>query len=257
MLGAVGALLVALPAAPALASAGQLSVIEDDNHLQADPAGTLERMRSLGAEVVRVAVPWQMIAPAPTAAQPPRGFDASDPAAYPAANWELWDTIVTDAGRVGITVDFDLLGGAPRWALGPGRPAGNANPNWEPSAAAFGAFVTAVGTRYSGDYDPRTNKLAPGDPADLPRVGFWSIWNEPNYGPSLAPQGVPGDLRVENSPRMYRRMLDSAWAAPAGQRPRAGHRHDLVRRARAARREPLGRVLGHAADRVPAGAVLR
>ena len=53
----------------------------------------------------------------------------------------------------------------------------------------------------------------PGDAGDLPRVSFWSIWNEPDYGPSLAPQGVPGDLTVENSPRMYRRLLDAAWAA--------------------------------------------
>ncbi len=221
MLGAVVAILIVLPPAPARASARQLSVIEDDAHLQADPAGTLERMRELGAEVVRVSVPWQMIAPAPTAIRAPFGFDASDPAAYPAATWRLWDTIVTDASRDGITVDLDLMGGAPRWALGPGRPAGNSNANWEPSAAAFGAFVRAVGTRYSGDYDPRTNTVAPDNLADLPRVGFWSVWNEPNYGPTLAPQGVPGDLAVENSPRMYRRMLDSAWTAlqATGHRP--------------------------------------
>ena len=105
------------------------------------------------------------------------------------------------------------MGGAPRWARGPGRPAGNSNPNWEPSAAAFGQFVRAIATRYSGSYDPALGRTVPGGAGDLPRVGFWSIWNEPNYGPSLAPQGVPGNLGVENSPRMYRQMLDAAWAA--------------------------------------------
>jgi hypothetical protein len=204
---------VVLFAAPALASTGQVSVIEDDTHLEANPAATLERMRLLGADVVRVSVPWQMIAPAPSSARAPFGFDAADPAAYPAAGWGLWDEIVTDAGRDGITVDLDLMGGAPRWAQGPGRPGGNSNPNWEPAAAAFGQFVRAIATRYSGSYDPALGRIVPGGTGDLPRVGFWSIWNEPNYGPSLAPQGVPGNLGVENSPRMYRGMLDAAWAA--------------------------------------------
>ncbi|MGH2884299.1 MAG: hypothetical protein ACRDPA_16670, partial [Solirubrobacteraceae bacterium] len=208
---AAAALLI--PAAAALASQTQVSVIEDDAHLQADPAGTLAQMRALGADVVRVSVPWQMIAPAPNSALPPSGFDASDPAAYPAANWKLWDTIVTDAQRDGITVDFDLMGGAPRWARGHGRPAGNTNPNWEPAPTAYGQFVQAVASRYSGDYDPRRQALIPDSPGDLPRVSFWSVWNEPDYGPSLAPQGVPGDLTVENSPRMYRRLLDAAWAS--------------------------------------------
>ncbi|HKI39938.1 MAG TPA: hypothetical protein VKA66_05975, partial [Mycobacterium sp.] len=143
LLGSVvlAAAVTLIAAAEALGSQSQASVIEDDTHLQADPAGTLARMRALGAEIVRVSVPWQTIAPAPNAAHAPRGFDASDPGAYPAANWKLWDAIVTDARRDGITVDLDLMGGAPRWAQGPGRPAGNGNPNWEPSPAAYGQFV--------------------------------------------------------------------------------------------------------------------
>ncbi|HUA06986.1 MAG TPA: hypothetical protein VMB27_23980 [Solirubrobacteraceae bacterium] len=206
-------------AAAARASSTQVSVIEDDAHLQADPSGTLARMRALGADVVRVSVPWQAIAPDPGSAHPPKTFDATDPASYPSANWTLWDEIVVDARRDGLTVDLDPMGGAPRWALGPARPKGNSNPNWEPSPAAYGAFVQAVATRYSGAYDPVLGAAAPGARDDLPRVGFWSIWNEPNYGPSLAPQGVPGDLSVENSPRMYRRMVDAAWAGLAA----AGH----------------------------------
>jgi hypothetical protein len=210
---ALASAVILIPAAAALGSSTQLSVMEDDTHLQADPAGTLEQMRALGADVVRVSMPWQTIAPNPNSSQAPRGFDASDPAAYPGAKWKVWDAIVTDAQRDGITVDLDVMGGAPRWALGSGRPAGNKNPNWEPSPGAYGQFVQAVATRYSGDYDPGEQELAPGDSSDLPRVGFWSIWNEPDYGPSLAPQGIPGDLTVENSPRIYRRLLDAAWFA--------------------------------------------
>ena len=59
LLGSVVTAAVALvfSAAPALASLSQVSVIEDDAHLEANPAGTLARMRALGADVVRVAMP--------------------------------------------------------------------------------------------------------------------------------------------------------------------------------------------------------
>ena len=80
----------------------------------------------------------------------------------------------------------------------------------------FEAFARAVATRYSGNYDPGTEKLDPGNPTDLPRVSFWSVWNEPDYGPGLAPQGVPGHLKVENSPRMYRNLVDSGVERAAG-----------------------------------------
>jgi hypothetical protein len=197
--------LIAIPAGRAVASSSQTSIIEDDPRLYADPAGTLARARLLGAQVIRVSVHWNWITPAGNARKMPRHFNGADPGAYPAGRWQLWDTIVADAHRDGLRVDFDLMGGAPRWALGPGRPAGNANQNWEPSASAFGAFVRAVGTRYSGNYVPAGQN----DP--LPRVDFWTVWNEPDYGPSLAPQGVPGHLTVENSPRMYRNLLGAAW----------------------------------------------
>jgi hypothetical protein len=65
-----------------------------------------------------------------------------------------------------------------------------------------------VGTRYSGHYTP------PGQHTPLPRVGFWSIWNEPNYGPYLAPQAIDHST-VEVSPMLYRGLLDAAWSALA------------------------------------------
>jgi hypothetical protein len=201
----LAAVVFAIPAGRAVASTQQISIMEDDPHIDVDPAGTLARMRLLGTQVVRVSVHWDWIAPAAGSTHAPRGFNASNPAAYPAARWKLWDAIATSAQNDGISVDFDLMGGAPRWAQGPGRPKGNQNDNWEPSAGAFGAFVRAIGTRYSGTYVP------PGASAPLPRVSFWTVWNEPDYGPSLAPQGVPGHLTIENSPRMYRGLLDAAW----------------------------------------------
>ncbi len=55
----------------------------------------------------------------------------------------------------------------------------------------------------------------------MPRVGFWSIWNEPNYGSDLAPQAVD---HVEVSPALYRGLLDAAWSSLEA----AGHGHDMV-----------------------------
>jgi hypothetical protein len=46
----------------------------------------------------------------------------------------------------------------------------------------------------------------------LPRVDFWSIWNEPNLGTQLAPQAVDHS-RIEVSPAMYRGLLGAAWQA--------------------------------------------
>jgi hypothetical protein len=203
-------LLIAIPAGRALASSSQISIIQDDARLDRDPAGTLARARLLGANVMRVSVYWDWIAPDPGSTKMPRGFNPYDPSAYSQIAWRLWDNIAIDAHQDGIRVDFDLIGGAPRWAQGPGRPAGNQNQNWEPSASAFAAFVHAIGVRYSGNYTPA------GASSPLPRVNFWTIWNEPDYGPSLAPQGVPGDLTVENSPRMYRNLLDAGWSSLLG-----------------------------------------
>jgi hypothetical protein len=198
---------------PAWSQAGLQSVFEADAGLGTDPADTLTSLRLIGAQWVRVAVSWAEIAPDPESRSVPRGFRGGDPAAYPAANWTKWDQIVRDAAADHIGLDFDLMGAAPRWALGPGEPAKATNLVWEPSPSMYGAFVHAVAERYSGRYDPRARALVPGAPNDLPRVSFWSVWNEPDYGPSLAPQGVPGHLKVENSPRMYRHLIGAAWTA--------------------------------------------
>ena len=208
----LAAVLLAVPASRAAASQSQQAMLEDDVQLMADPMGTLTHLRLLGVTRVRVAVRWMTIAPDPDSRRVPRHFNAADPAAYPGANWKVWDQIVIDARTLGIGLDFNPMGGAPLWALGPGAPAGNTNRNWNPSPSMYRAFVHALGVRYSGNYDPVLKRTVR-DLNDLPRVSFWSVWNEPDYGPSLAPQGVPGSLGIENSPRMYRNLVDGAWSA--------------------------------------------
>jgi hypothetical protein len=214
--------LAATRAPTAAASSTQQAMFEDDTQLLTNPSQTIQRLRILGVSRIRVAFRWQYIAPNPTSSKPPKGFTGSDPADYPQGNWAIWDDIVREAQTAGMGIDLDAIGGAPVWALGPGRPKGNSNLGWNPSPSMFRAFVHALGVRYSGDYDPTLEKLAPGDPNDLPRVSFWSVWNEPNYGPSLAPQGVLGHLTIENSPRMYRNLVDAGWTALQ----QTGHPHD-------------------------------
>jgi hypothetical protein len=193
----------------ASASHDQISIIQDSARMRADPSGTLATFRALGVNTVRVIVDWAQIAPDWESRTPPDGFDAADPAAYPESNWAPYDRIVKLAGAAGIAVDFTLSGGAPRWAEGPGiPPAALDNPYWawRPSPRDFGQFVRAVGERYSGSYAP------PGKTAPLPRVSFWAVWNEPNFGEDLGPQAIRGST-VSVAPGMYRRLVGQAWGA--------------------------------------------
>jgi hypothetical protein len=200
----------AIHAAPAFASVTQEAIFQDDNALTANPVGTMQTLRDLGVTRVRVNIAWGGIAPSPNSAKEPKGFNATNPAAYPAAGWAPYDAIDRAAAADGIGVFFTLDAPAPLWAAGSGAPKGTAGyfrDDWEPSAKQFGYFVKAVGTRYDGSYKPRGSTTA------LPRINFWSIWNEPDYGPSLAPQGVPGHLTIENSPHLYRNLVDAAWSS--------------------------------------------
>jgi hypothetical protein len=74
---------------------------------------------------------------------------------------------------------------------------------WEPSAAAVGAYATALATRYSGHFpDPS----APGQ--TLPAVWAFQVWNEPNLTDYLAPQWKG---RTAEAPTLYRNMLNAAY----------------------------------------------
>jgi hypothetical protein len=202
-------------AAGARADAGMVSIMEDDPLVLSQPQATLQRMRDLGVGVVRLSLRWDQIAPDPGSTKAPEHFDASDPAAYSAASWARYDNVAKDAAQLGMRLDLDITGGVPRWAEAgkPPRTRGFQDVDWQPSAADFEAFVKAVGERYGGDYDPTIDRLSTEDPNDLPRVSIWSIWNEPNYGQTLSPQGRLGDLSVPNSPRIYRGLLAAGWTA--------------------------------------------
>ena len=202
--------LAAINAAPAAASTTQVSVFQADPQVLANPSGTLQTLRDLGVNMVRVNLTWNQIAPSAVSNHRPAGFDATSPAAYPAGGWAPYDAVVRAAAADHITIDFTINGPAPLWATGSGAPRGTTGyfrEDWEPSAKEYGLFVKAVGTRYNGSYKPAGSATA------LPRVSFWSIWNEPNYGYDIAPQGTGPHQSIPNSPHIYRNLLDAAWSS--------------------------------------------
>ena len=264
----MGVLLVAIAAAVVIVVAGggssspKVAVLPPTMHrtgpetiftpgaaLKTNPSATLQGLEKMGVTRVRVFFTWNQIAPDPTATKEPAGFDASNPAAYPAANWAQYDTIIKGVESHHLGLDVVLGPPPPRWAEGKGAPDPVVHTYWKPNAREFQDFVQAVGTRYSGHYTPA------GASKPLPRVAFWSIWNEPNIGVSLAPQAVDHGT-VEESSRLYRQLADAAWNGLQSLRPRQGC--DAARRNRPGGRHLRPRQFQRdGAPAVPARAVLR
>ena len=218
---AAGAL-CALAPAPAPASTGQEAQFQDDSELvyraPAVVARNLDIMRGLGVDRIRVTVFWRLVAPSPTSDNKPSfgsGGDA-DPTGYPSASWRRYDDLVRLAAERGIEVNFNVSGPAPDWAT-QAAPTPDQRPLWFPNATLFGNFVRAVGKRYSGAFVPagQSNRGA------LPRVYFWSIWNEPNQGAFLLPQHFGNR---ETSPRVYRELADAMYAGLID----SGHGNDTI-----------------------------
>ena len=210
---------------------------------------TVQTLKLLGVDRLMVAVPWDRVAPDPSSRHVPAGFNGAEPADYPAAGWTRFDRILAQAAAAGMSVNFDLSGGAPLWA-DKSAPAPSMLHAWYPSATEFGKFAYAVGKRYSGRYTP------PGASSPLPRVSDWSIWNEPNVGSSsLSPQTLKG---IEVAPSLYRSLLDAAWQGlnahpPTGRPPTRSSWVSLLRPAASSSRPGTG----HAAAGLPARPLLR
>ena len=210
----VATLLCVVALAPASARAGQTqeSIFQDDNHLVFSPTATVEHtlaiLRSLGVQRVRVNVEWAVIAPSATSALRPAGFDAADPADYPAAGWVLYDRVLKLAERDGIGVEFNITSPGPLWAMRQHPPTARAANHWVPNPEELYRFAYALGRRYSGAYE------------QIPRVHVWSIWNEHNQPGWLAPQwGTAAGGPVADSPRLYRACVQAVYAALV----RSGH----------------------------------
>ena len=195
---------------------GPQAMFTDASELIAQPSATLSLLKRLGVDRVHIYMHWADIAPDPTSPVRP-GFDATNPAAYPAAGWATFDAVIRGAAARHMGVDLALVPPPPSWAAGRGAPDPRTQPEWRPSAGEYGQWVHAVGIRYSGHYVPA------GARRPLPRVDFWSIWNEPNLGTQLAPEAIDHS-RLEVAPRLYRGIVDAAWSALAA----TGHAHDTI-----------------------------
>jgi hypothetical protein len=231
----LAAAVFAFHTAAALASSQQESILMDDSEfVYADAQHVDQRMaeaKALGFDRIRVSVYWRLLAPSPDSKTKPSG-DLSDPASYGQGKWDRYDRIVQLANAHGLGVLFTLTGPSPLWATGtPEQGRSDVEDTWNPSAADFKEFVTAVGRRYSGTYQdqhvepsiipllpPTVTKSPP-----LPRVDHWSIWNEPNHGGWLTPQW-DGKPLVPQSPRIYRGLVDGAWGALQS----TGHGSDTI-----------------------------
>jgi hypothetical protein len=205
---------LATTAGAAQASKTQESILQDDRVLVSSGPGTqtaaLDQLQGLGVDTIHSLVFWNKIAPSSDASKKP-SFDASNPAAYPAGAWDAYDDLVRGAKARGIDLILTPTGKSPTWANGCRGKA-----NCQPSAKEFGAFVKAVAKRYSGSYHDENQ-----GGGTLPKVGRWSLWNEPEQGGWLFPQRKSG---VVFSAKIYRELYTAGYSALKA----TGHGRDKI-----------------------------
>jgi len=241
-LSALTVLLACLCAPAAQASTDQASIMMDDDQLlyrnNVTQTRTLVTMRSMGVEAVRATVLWRIVAEgadltnreiarikgendrAKARAQRAR-FRPNDPRTYPTRNWDRYDNLVKEAGKLGMKVYFTITGPGPSYAhrVAPSSQRKNGG-TYRPYPARYRSFVEAVGKRFSGTYRDENAIRRP-----LPRVTLWSLWNEPNQPGWLSPQWekVDGQI-VPVAPALYRELHQAGVQGLE----RSGHGNDAI-----------------------------
>jgi polysaccharide biosynthesis protein PslG len=164
------AVAVAAGAALALPSTGLggVAAIQDDVLTTAAANQVPQRLQLVAntrAKVARFDILWSFVA----TRQPVNPQDPADPA----YNWSHVDQVLTGLDQLDVTPIVSTYS-TPKFAQAT-RATGYVsayNPN-APTPTAFGAFMKAVATRYSGTY-PNAGG------GTLPRVRHFEVWNEPN-----------------------------------------------------------------------------
>jgi hypothetical protein len=221
------ALLAAMAFAPAAARASdsQLSIMMDDDLLvyRGDQVrdATLERMKALGVDYVRVTMLWSVVADKARSTKARdrrfRRLGADDPRAYPEANWDRYDRLARATQTLGMGLYLDVTFPGPSWGHEKApRSQRRLQRTWKPKPGQFEAFVKAVGRRYTGTY-PDGNDAR----ANLPRINFWALGNEPNQGGWLTPQWSGGRAA---SPVLYRKLYAAGHRALVS----TGHGQDTI-----------------------------
>jgi hypothetical protein len=213
VLAAVAAVLAGPPAAEAART--QQTMMEDSTQLltqgETERNFALDQFKALGTDIVKLRVEWRDIAPDPATRRRPAGFDATDPAAYPAGSWTALDAAVRGIVARGMRPFLMVGPPAPDWATaGPPKKYVGV---WRTDPAEYGAFMRAVGRRYSGANE------------GLPRVAMWSAWNEPNHPQFIQPLSERlGGRMTPSAPHQYRKLYVAATDALAA----TGHGADTV-----------------------------
>src|SRR5436190_1547622 len=116
-LGLMAVACMLLASAPAHASRTEWTMFEDHPTLVrsggAIRQATLDTIKALGADTLRIEVKWAEVAPHPGAKRKPR-FVATDPSAYP--GFEPYDDLVRRSVSMGFRVMITLAPDAPHWA---------------------------------------------------------------------------------------------------------------------------------------------
>jgi hypothetical protein len=187
LITSTAAVLVALALFPAAAGASprQFALFQDETLLVENDAtrgATLDELRSLGVDMIKVQLNWATVAPG--GRRKPSGFDGADPSQYP--GWARYDAVLSEAKARGFEVMFALAPPAPGWAT-PTR--GDRQGVTRPNAREFGRFATAAARRF-------------------PDADVWTLWNEPNHSGHLYPQSTKSGRPV--APGLYRVLVRAA-----------------------------------------------
>lgn len=169
-LGAVVAIVLACASAASASPGLRGGITDSGGAFYDEPAAFFPVLEELGVQVLRVHLNWG----GRLGVAGRRPVEATDPddSAY---DWRLYDRVVRDARRHGVEVMFTIFG-TPAWANG-----GRAPTTAPRNASQLREFAYAAATRYSGTFERRDGVL-------LPRVRYWTAWNEPNLQIGLIPQ---------------------------------------------------------------------
>lgn len=165
-------------AGPAQAKRGMAVTIQDDamfvygGYGQMTPDQALDKAAALGVTRIRANLSWaKALGAAASRRHAPK---------HPHYDWAPWDRLIDAAAARRMRVQLTLAGFAPAYATRNHKVG-----VYKPSVAKFRSFAKAA-ARHFGK-----------------RVKTWSIWNEPNIRPQLAP--------LSKAPSIYRGLYQAGY----------------------------------------------